>query len=474
MNTAIKIVDQVKTEKITPTQVVKDTIKDIKAKNGEVNAFLEIFEKSALEQAKKLETKISKKANLGKLAGVPIAIKDNIAYKGHRLSCGSKMLENFVSTYNSTVVEKLLEEDAIIIGRTNMDEFAMGSSCETSAFGPTKNPVDLSRVSGGSSGGSASAVANKMVTIALGSDTGGSIRQPASFCGVIGFKPSYGKISRYGLVAFSSSLDQIGPITNNIQDCELVSSVICGHDTKDSTSADVSSHNLCEPLRDSVEHLKIGLVKEFFEMDGLDKEIKTKVLAGVEKLKKAGAKIAEVSLPNIKFSPECYQIICSSEASSNLSRFDGIRYGLAEKKSDNLKDFYKKTRGNFGDEVKRRLMVGTYSLSAGYYDEYYLKAKKVQQLIKKDFEKAFKHVDIIITPTSPFTAFKIGEKIDDILQMYLCDIYTSSVNLAGIGAISLNCGYDKNNLPIGIQFICKKFDEKNLLNTAYTFEKINK
>ena len=474
MSTAHEIVELIKTEKLSPTQVLKETLRTIKEKDGDINAFLEIFEKSAMQQAENLEEKISKKAVLGKLAGVPIAIKDNIAYKGHKLSCGSKMLENFVSTYNSTVVEKLLKEDAIIIGRTNMDEFAMGSSGETSAYGITKNPIDLERVPGGSSAGSVAAVASGMVPIALGSDTGGSIRQPASFCGVVGFKPSYGKISRYGLVAFSSSLDQIGPITNNVEDCALISSVLCEYDKKDSTSANEPTHDYFATLKHDVKSLKIGIIKEFFEMEGLNPEVKEKVLAGLEKLKKEGAKIVEVSLPNINLSPECYQIICSSEASSNLSRFDGIRYGLASKNATDLKDFYKKTRANFGEEVKRRLMVGAYSLSAGYYDEYYLKAKKVQQLIKKDFEHSFKKVDIIVTPTSPFTAFKIGDKITDILQMYLCDIYTSSVNLAGIGGISVNCGQDKNNLPIGIHFICNQFDEKLLLNTAYTFERINK
>ena len=403
------------------------------------------------------------------LAGVPIAVKDNICIRDKRITCASRILNSHISVYDATVVRRLKEAGLLIVGTTNMDEFAFGSSTESSCYGPTHNPWDLERVSGGSSGGSAAAVAIRLVPFALGSDTGGSIRQPASFCGVVGFKPTYGRVSRYGLVAFGSSLDQIGPITTNFVDCAHLLNIICGFDEYDSTSSRKDTPDFTQFLRKDIKGLRIGIPKEYF-LGGLDKEVEAALKETVNIFKKQGAKTVDVSLPHTEYAVATYYIIAPSEASSNLERFDGIRYGM-RKDAANLIELYKKTRGSgFGDEAKRRILIGTYSLSSGYYQAYYMRAAKVRTLIKKDFEDVFRSVDVILTPTSPVASFKIGEKIKDPLSMYLSDVYTIPANLAGICAVSFPCGFTRNNLPIGAQLIGKAFDEGTLINAGFSFQ----
>ncbi|RKY31114.1 MAG: Asp-tRNA(Asn)/Glu-tRNA(Gln) amidotransferase GatCAB subunit A [Candidatus Omnitrophota bacterium] len=405
------------------------------------------------------------------LKGIPIAIKDNICIKGKRITCASKILNSHISVYDATVIEKLKRAGLVILGTTNMDEFAFGSSCENSCYGPTKNPWQLERVSGGSSGGSAAAVAARLVPFALGSDTGGSIRQPASFCGVVGFKPTYGRVSRFGLVAFASSLDQIGPITTNFVDCAYLLNIICGFDKFDSTSAKVDVPDFTQALTFQVSDIKIGIPQEYFQ-EGLDKEVEEKIMGVAKQLEKKGAKLIDISLPHTEYAVATYYIIACSEASSNLQRYDGIKYGLRESK-DNLVELYRESRGEgFGEEAKRRIFLGTYSLSSGYYQAYYLRALKVRTLIKNDFQKAFDKVDVILTPTSPTSAFKIGEKITDPLSMYLSDIYTISVNLAGLPAVSFPCGFDKNNLPVGAQLIGRAFDEQTLIRIGFSYQQM--
>ncbi len=405
------------------------------------------------------------------LKGIPIAIKDNICIKGKRITCASKILNSHISVYDATVIEKLKRAGLVILGTTNMDEFAFGSSCENSCYGPTKNPWQLERVSGGSSGGSAAAVAARLVPFALGSDTGGSIRQPASFCGVVGFKPTYGRVSRFGLVAFASSLDQIGPITTNFVDCAYLLNIICGFDKFDSTSAKVDVPDFTQALTFQVSDIKIGIPQEYFQ-EGLDKEVEEKIMGVAKQLEKKGAKLIDISLPHTEYAVATYYIIACSEASSNLQRYDGIKYGLRESK-DNLVELYRESRGEgFGEEAKRRIFLGTYSLSSGYYQAYYLRALKVRTLIKNDFQKAFDKVDVILTPTSPTSAFKIGEKITDPLSMYLSDIYTISVNLAGLPAVSFPCGFDKNNLPVGVQLIGRAFDEQTLIRIGFSYQQM--
>ena len=403
------------------------------------------------------------------LAGVPIAIKDNICIKGKKITCASKILSSHVAAYDATVVKRLNESGLNIIGTTNMDEFAFGSSTENSCYGPTKNPWDVSRVVGGSSGGSAAAVAARLVPFALGSDTGGSIRQPSCFCGVVGFKPTYGSVSRYGLVAFGSSLDQIGPITTNFIDCAHLLNIISGTDINDSTSSRNKPIDFTQALVDDISGIRIGIPKEYFQV-GLDPEIKEAVQKTINFFKDKGAKIIQISLPHTEYAVATYYIIASSEASSNLQRFDGIKYGIRSG-ADSLGELYAKTRQDgFGDEAKRRIFLGTYSLSSGYYDAYYLKALKVRRLIKQDFDCAFENIDVILTPTSPTAAFKIGEKAKDPLSMYLSDIYTISVNLAGLPAVSFPCGFTKNDLPIGAQLIAKEFDEALLVKMGFSFQ----
>ncbi|MBM3253581.1 MAG: Asp-tRNA(Asn)/Glu-tRNA(Gln) amidotransferase subunit GatA [Candidatus Omnitrophica bacterium] len=406
----------------------------------------------------------------GNLAGIPIAIKDNICVKDELTTCASKILEGFKSPYDATVIEKLKNEGAVLLGKTNMDEFAFGSSCETSYYGPSYNPWDKSRIPGGSSGGSACAVSADETIMALGSDTGGSIRQPASLCGVVGLKPTYGRVSRYGLIAFASSLDQIGPITKTVEDCALLLNIIAGYDERDSTSVDIVVPDYTKSLVKDVKDIKIGIPKEYF-LEGLDLEVKKAVSDGLNVLKELGARTVEISLPHTEYALSVYYILAPAEASSNLARFDGVQYGFRIKDPENLMALYRRTRSQgFGKEAKRRIILGTYSLSSGYYDAYYLKALKVRTLIKKDFDEAFKLCDCIITPTSPTCAFRLGEKINKPLDMYLSDIFTIPVNLAGLPAISIPCGFNKENLPIGLQIIGKPFDEETLFRAAYTFE----
>ncbi|MGA9407783.1 MAG: Asp-tRNA(Asn)/Glu-tRNA(Gln) amidotransferase subunit GatA [Bacteroidota bacterium] len=437
-----------------------------------LNAFLLVFEEEALEQARSIDKKI-RAGNAGPLAGMAVAVKDVLCVKGKRTTCGSKILGDYEGIYDATVIEKLRAADAIIIGKTNMDEFAMGSSTENSAFGPVKNPIDESRVPGGSSGGSAVAVAAGMATAALGTDTGGSIRQPAGLCGVFGLKPTYGRVSRYGLVAFASSFDQIGPFANSARDIARILGVIAGHDEKDSTSAKVSVPDYLSAMNRNVKGLKFGLPKQYFN-EALNPEIRSILERRVAQLKENGAEIIEVSLPHSEYTIATYYILATAEASSNLARYDGARYGYRSKHANTLMEMYTKSRSEgFGAEVKRRIMLGTYVLSAGYYDAYYKKAQKVRRLIQEDFFNAFKKVDCLITPISPTTAFKFGEKIDDPLQMYLSDVYTVSANLAGIPGLSVPAGVDSQNLPIGLQLLGKQFDEATLLKVADFLETMN-
>ncbi len=430
-----------------------------------LNAFLSIFDDEALAHARSVDKKI-RAGSAGSLAGMVVAVKDVICIKGKRTTCGSKILENHEAIYDAAVIEKLRVADAIVIGKTNMDEFAMGSSTENSAFGPVKNPIDETRVPGGSSGGSAVAVAAGMSSTSLGSDTGGSIRQPAGLCGIFGMKPTYGRVSRYGLVAFASSFDQIGAFANSARDIAHILKVIAGHDERDSTSAKLPVPDYLEAMNRDVKGMKIGLPKEYFN-EALNPEIRGVLEKRIAQLKDNGAEFIEVSLPHSEYTIATYYILATAEASSNLARYDGARYGYRSHNIRDLSEMYTKSRSEgFGAEVKRRIMLGTYVLSAGYYDAHYRKAQKVRRLIQKDFFDAFKKVDCLITPISPTTAFKFGEKVDDPLQMYLSDIYTVSANLAGIPGISVPAGVDSQNLPIGLQLLGKQFDESTLLKVA--------
>jgi aspartyl-tRNA(Asn)/glutamyl-tRNA(Gln) amidotransferase subunit A len=435
-----------------------------------LNAFLSVFAEKALEQARAVDRKLAAGV-AGPLAGMVISVKDNMAIKGERVTCGSKILEQFIAPYTATCIQRLIDADAVIIGKTNLDEFAMGSSTENSAFGRVLLPMDESRVPGGSSGGSAVAVAAGMSTTALGTDTGGSIRQPAAFTGVVGLKPTYGRVSRYGLVAFASSFDQIGPFALCVKDAAQVLNVIAGHDENDSTSADVPVPNYVAELGKDVKGLKVGMPNEYFG-DALDNEIRNAIERKLDLLRSHGATVEEVSLPHTEYTIATYYILATAEASSNLARYDGARYGYRAAGVRDLAEMYTRSRSEgFGAEVKRRIMLGTYVLSAGYYDAYYRKGQKVRRLIQEDFFNAFRRVDCLITPTSPTTAFKAGEKVDDPLQMYLSDIYTTSANLAGIPGISIPCGKDKQGLPIGLQILGKQFDEATVLRVADFLER---
>jgi len=474
-----------KNKEFSSLELTQAVFGQIKKKDSDIGAYLLLAEDLAFQTAKEIDERRAKGEKLGELAGIPVAIKDNILVKGFRCTSGSKILENYIASYDATVITKLKEADAVILGKTNMDEFAMGSSTENSAFQKTKNPHDLERVPGGSSGGSAAAVAANETIYALGSDTGGSIRQPASFCGVVGLKPTYGAVSRFGLMAMASSLDQIGPITKSVQDCQTVFEAIRGKDRLDSTSVDLSSKFKVprpRPIRQpadeggqssnlefKIRNLRIGMPKEYFAK-GLDKDVEKIVLGAIKKFEQMGAKVKEVSLPHSEYALACYYIIMPSEVSANLARYDGIKYGLSLA-GENLLDGYLKTRQEgFGDEPRRRIMLGTYTLSAGYYDAYYLKAQKVRTLIKKDFENAFGEVDLIMTPISPTPAFKIGEKIEDPIKMYLSDIYTVPINLAGVPALSMPCG-ETDGLPVSLQIIGPQFSEPLIFQTALAFEK---
>ena len=465
-----ELVEKIENKELTRKEILNAYIDRINKKEDEVKAFVTILDKEALNELDDIQEKIDNGEIKNRLAGIPIGIKDNMCTKGIKTTCSSKMLENFVSPYDATVIEKLNEENLIDLGKLNMDEFAMGGSTEHSYFKKTRNPWDLERVPGGSSGGSAAAVAAGMVPWALGSDTGGSIRQPASFCGVVGLKPTYGLVSRYGLVAFASSLDQIGPITKDVKDSAILLNIIAGHDKKDTTSVDIPKKDYVKALKNDVKGLKIGVPKEFLA-EGTNKEVKEKIEEAIKIYEDLGATVEEISLDVAKYSLATYYIIACAEASSNLGRFDGIRYGYRAKDYKDLNELFKKSRSEgFGDEVKRRIILGTYVLSSGYYDAYYKKAQQVRTLVMNEFNKAFEKYDVILTPTSPTVAFKIGEKTSDPLQMYLSDICTVSVNIAGLPGISIPCGVDSNNMPIGMQLIGNKFQEETILNAAYTFE----
>jgi len=456
-----------KKKDFSSVELTEAVLSRIKKRNQEINAYLTISEESALSQAKRVDNKIKNKEEISILEGIPLAVKDAILVDGIKCTSASKILENYIAPYDATVIKRLRKVGAIFIGKTNLDEFTMGASGENSAFGLTKNPYDLERVPGGSSSGSAAAVADDQAIYALGSDTGGSIRQPSSFCGIVGLKTTYGRVSRYGLIAHASSLDQIGPMTKTVEDARIVFDIIKGKDIKDSTSMD--SQN--DESQIKIEGLKIGIPKEYF-VKGIDPDVEKIVKKAINKYEKMGANIVEVSLPHTEYAVPCYYIIVSAEASANLARYDGIRYGLSEKGENLLEGYLKTKQKGFGDEVTRRIMMGTYVLSAGYYDAYYLKAQKVRTLIKQDFDDVFKKVDVLMGPVSPTPAFKIGEKMDDPVSMYLTDIYTVSVNLAGIPAISIPAG-EIGNLPVGLQIMGKQFDDERILQVAKFYEEMS-
>jgi aspartyl-tRNA(Asn)/glutamyl-tRNA(Gln) amidotransferase subunit A len=468
-NSAAEIARKIKAKEISSFETAKIFIERIKAVEPKIKAFVTVLENQALDAARRVDEKIARGEKTGTLAGVPIAIKDNMMISGVPTTCSSKILKNYIAPYDSTVIEKLAAQDAIFIGKTNLDEFAMGSSTENSAFQTTRNPWNTDYIPGGSSGGSAASVAARMAPWALGSDTGGSIRQPASCCGVVGFKPTYGRVSRFGLVAFASSLDQIGPFAGSVEDTALLLKAISGYDPKDSTSADIAVPDYGSLIKKDIKGLKIGLPEEYFSK-GLSKEVEQTVMDAVKALEKQGAIIKKISLPHTEYAVAVYYIIAPCEASANLARYDGVKYGYRAECSDLLEQ-YERSRGEgFGPEVKRRIMLGTYALSAGYYDAYYGKAQKARTLVARDFENAFKEVDIIAGPTAPTPAFKIGEKSQDPLQMYMSDIYTISSNLAGIPALSVPCGFSPDKLPIGLQLMGRAFEEETVLRAAYVYE----
>ena len=506
--TVHELIEKKQNGELNSEQIVKAYADKINEKEKDINAFITITTDEALEQAKQIDQELakckqednnaekckeynegsndknksgSKDRTLGKFAGIPIGIKDNLCTKGTKTTCASKMLENFVSPYDATVVKKLNDEGIISLGKLNMDEFAMGSSTENSAFKITHNPWNLNKVPGGSSGGSAAAVAAKLVPWALGSDTGGSIREPSSFCGVVGLKPTYGLVSRYGLVAFASSLDQVGPITKDVTDCAMLLNIISGYDENDSTSFNLYNNenspyykkekiDYTKSLKNDVKGMKIGVPKEFFG-EGINSEVKEKLEEAIKLYKEMGAEVSECSLNVADYALATYYIIACAEASSNLGRFDGIRYGYRTKNLTNLKELYKNSRTEgFGDEVKRRIILGTYVLSSGYYDAYYKKAQKVRTYVKEQFDKCFAKYDLLLTPVAPTTAFDIGSKSNNPLEMYLADICTVSINIASVPAISVPCGFDSNNMPVGMQLIGNRFSEEKILNAAYAFE----
>lgn len=467
--TVHELQDKLAAKEITVSEIAKAYADRIKEKESDIDAFVTVQADEAVEKAKEIEAKINNGELKSSLAGIPIGIKDNMCTKGVLTTCGSKMLENFVAPYDATIIEKLNAEGMISLGKLNMDEFAMGSSTENSAIKTTKNPWNLNTVPGGSSGGSAAAVAANMVPWALGSDTGGSIRQPSSFCGVVGLKPTYGLVSRYGLVAYASSLDQIGPITKDVRDCATLLNILAGHDDRDTTSINRPKVDYTEALKNDVKGLRIAVPKEFFG-EGINEEVKAKLEEAIAKYKELGAIVDEVSLDVAEHALATYYIIACAEASSNLGRFDGIRYGHRAKDGERLRDIYFNSRSEgFGPEVKRRIILGTYVLSSGYYDAYYKKAQKVRTLINNQFNEVFKNHDVILTPTSPTTAFEFNSKSSP-LEMYLADICTVSVNVAGLPGISIPCGVDSKGMPVGMQLIGNKFQEETILNAAYTFE----
>jgi aspartyl-tRNA(Asn)/glutamyl-tRNA(Gln) amidotransferase subunit A len=468
--TATELLSILERGEISAESLTQQHLEAIRQRDPKVRAFLHIDEAAALQQARTVDQKRKQAAKLGSLAGVPIAVKDVLCTKGQPTTCGSKILRNFKPPYDAHVITKLRQADAVLIGKTNMDEFAMGSSTENSSYQTTRNPWDLERIPGGSSGGSAAAVAAALAPLALGTDTGGSIRQPASLCGVVGLKPSYGRVSRFGLVAFASSLDQIGPFAQNVTDAALLLETIAGHDPRDSTSVDKAVSAYSKTINDPVKPLTIGVAREYFG-EGLDAEVEQAIRGALKVYEGLGAKVREVSLPHSPHGVAAYYIVATAEASSNLARYDGVHFGHRSSAHGNLIDMYKRSRGEgFGAEVKRRIMLGTYVLSSGYKDAYYLKALKVRRLIRDDFDKAFAECDVVIGPTAPTPAFKIGEKSSDPLAMYLSDIYTINANLAGICGISIPCGFTKTGLPIGLQILGAPFEEEKLLRIARVFE----
>lgn len=468
--TAVELLDELNKGEITSLDIAQVLISQVDKVDGKVHAFLHRDDESLIMQAKEADNRRSQGKSLGLLDGLPVALKDVISVKDQPLTAASKILEDYISPYDSTVTRKLKEAGALIWGRLNLDEFAMGSSTENSAFGPTRNPWNLECVPGGSSGGSSAAVAAREVPLSLGSDTGGSIRQPASLCGVVGMKPTYGMVSRYGLAAFASSLDQIGPFSKTVQDSALLLEVISGHDPLDSTSLSSKVPSYSNEIKKTCKPATLGLPKEFFA-EGMDEEVRIAIEKTIDFYKDQGYKIVDISLPTTELAVPVYYVIATAEASSNLARYDGIRYTKRSNKATNAVDLYSKSRGEgFGEEVKRRCILGAYGLSSGYYDAFYLKAQKTRTLIREDFNRAFDQVDAILTPTSPTAAFKFGEKSEDPISMYLSDIYTISTNLAGLPAISVPCGFTKSNLPIGMQLIGKAFDETNLLKIAHAYD----
>ncbi len=468
MTSIKKLRTMLDSKEISAAELTNYYLDNINKQDAEINSYITVNE-NAVSDAKTVQQKIDS-GNSGLLTGIPISIKDNICTKSMLTTCASKILENFTPPFDATVVERLTNDGAVVLGKVNLDEFAMGASTGTSYYGTTKNPYDTTRVPGGSSGGSAAGVAAKLAVASLGSDTGGSVRQPASFCGVTGIKPTYGAVSRYGLVAFASSLDQIGPIAHSAEDCAFILNVISGHDSKDSTSSKMSGTDYTEKLGKSVKGLKLAVPTEFFA-DGISPSVKSAVLSAVEVYRTMGAEIIEVSMPSLKYAIPAYYLISSAEASSNLARYDGVKYGFSASDVSSYEDLITKTRAEgFGDEVKRRILLGTYALSSGYYDDYYKKAALLRQRIKSEYLAIFESADAIITPTAPTTAPKIGEHADDPVSMYLADIYTVTVNIAGLPAISTTCGYDEGGLPIGMSIVGREFDESTILQLADVFE----
>ncbi len=467
--TAYQLHEMLMRKEVTSREITESVLKRIAKVEDRIHAFITLTPDVARQQAALADARIQK-GEITPLTGIPLAIKDLICTQGVRTTCGSHILENYIPPYDATVIEKLKAAGAVLVGKANMDEFAMGSSTENSFFGPTRNPWDLERIPGGSSGGAAAAVAAGECIASLGSDTGGSIRQPASCCGVVGIKPTYGRVSRYGLVAFASSLDQIGPFSKDVRDAALLLQAICGHDFRDSTSVNVPVPDFTQSLVDNVRGMILGIPKECFR-EGLDPEVESAFREAVRNLEKLGAKTVEVSLPHSEYALAVYYIIAPAEASSNLARYDGVKYGFRAKGSFDLMEMYKETRSQgFGAEVKRRIMLGTYALSAGYYEAYYRKAAQVRTLVRQDFEKTFAHCDVLLTPTAPTPAFKLGEKVDDPLQMYLSDIFTIPCNLAGLPGLSLPSGFSKQGLPIGLQILANHFQEEKMLRAAYVYE----
>lgn len=468
--TAVELGKKIKNKEVTVKECVEAALAQMDAVEGQIHSFVTIDREGALKKAEEVQAKIDAGELTGPLAGVPVAIKDNMCTEGLLTTCSSKILYNFVPTYTSEAVLNLEKAGAVIIGKTNMDEFAMGSTTETSAFGPTKNPWNTDHVPGGSSGGSCTAVAAEEVPYALGSDTGGSIRQPSSFCGVVGIKPTYGTVSRYGLIAYGSSLDQIGPVAKDVTDCATILEAIASYDPKDSTSVQREEYDFTSALADDVKGLRIGIPRDYFG-EGLDEEVKAAVLGAAKVLEEKGAIVEEFDLSLVEYAIPAYYVIASAEASSNLARFDGVKYGYRTEEYEGLHNMYKKSRSEgFGPEVKRRIMLGSFVLSSGYYDAYYLKALRTKALIKQAFDKAFEKYDVILGPAAPTTAPKLGESLSDPIKMYLGDIYTISVNLAGLPGLSMPCGIDSKGLPIGVQMIGDCFKEKNIIRAAYAFE----